>query len=156
MTDYAALLRAPRFRAFWLALLCNNLGSWCVIATLPILVAERYGAGMVLVLSLGLRIVPKVILAPLAGNLLRRLGAARLASTAMVAMALLTALLPWCENLILLQVLIGTIGTLDLFIVPGLLSLRGPVTPPGREMAANTMCSVADRAAKVVGPALGG
>ena len=156
MNDYTALLRAPRFRAFWLALLCNNLGSWCVIATLPILVAERYGAGMVLVLSLGLRIVPKVILAPLAGGLLRRFGPPRLASTAMVLMALLTALLPWCGNLILLQVLIGTIGTLDLFVVPGLLSLRGPVTPAGREMAGNTMCSVADRAAKVVGPALGG
>lgn len=156
MKDYAALLRTPRFRAFWLALLSNNLGSWCVIATLPILVAQRYGAGMVLVLSLGLRIVPKVILAPLAGGLLRRFGAARLASTGMVAMAVLTALLPWCANLILLQVLIGTIGTLDLFIVPGLLSLRGPVTPAGREMAGNTMCSVADRAAKVVGPALGG
>jgi Major Facilitator Superfamily len=156
MNDYATLLRAPRFRAFWLALLCNNLGNWCVIATLPILVAQRYGAGMVLVLSLGLRIVPKVILAPLAGGLLRRFGAARLASTGMVSMAVLTALLPWCENLILLQVVIGTIGTLDLFIVPGLLSLRGPVTPAGREMAANTMCSVADRAAKVVGPALGG
>jgi predicted MFS family arabinose efflux permease len=154
--DWQALLQAPRFRAFWLALLCNNLGNWCVIATLPILVAERYGAGMVLVLSLGLRIVPKVILAPLAGNLLRRFGAARLASTAMVVMAALTALLPWCANLILLQVLIGTIGTLDLFVVPGLLSLRGPVTPPGHEMAGNTLCTVADRTAKVIGPALGG
>jgi len=156
MNDYTALLRAPRFRAFWLALLCNNLGSWCVIATLPILVAERYGAGMVLVLSLGLRIVPKVILAPLAGGLLRRFGAPRLASTAMAAMAFLTALLPWCGNLVLLQVVIGTIGTLDLFINPGLLSLRGPVTPAGRELAGNTMCSVADRTAKVAGPALGG
>lgn len=156
MKDYRALLTAPGFRAFWLALLCNNLGSWCVIATLPILVAQRFGTGMVLVLSLGLRIIPKLILAPLAGGLLRRFGAARLAGTAMVAMAVLTALLPWCGNLILLQGLIGTIGTLDLFIVPGLLSLRGPVTPPGLEMAGNTLCSVADRAAKVVGPALGG
>ena len=156
MNDYAALLRAPRFRAFWLALVCNNLGNWCVIATLPILVAQRYGAGLVLVLSLGLRIVPKVVLAPLAGGLLRRFGAARLASTGILAMAALTALLPWCDNLILLQAVIGTIGTLDLFILPGLLSLRGPVTPPGREMAGNTLCSVAGQAAKVVGPALGG
>jgi hypothetical protein len=154
--DYQALLAAPRFRAFWIALLCDNLGSWCVIATLPILVAERFGAGMVLVLSLGLRIIPKVILAPVAGGLLRRFGAARIASTAMLAMAVLTALLPWCENLVLLQILIGTIGTLDLFIMPGLLLLRGPVTPLGLEMAGNTLCSVADRIAKVAGPALGG
>lgn len=156
MRDWRALLAAPSFRSFWLALLCDNLGSWCVIATLPILVAERFGAGMVLVLSLGLRIVPKVVLAPLAGGLLRRFGAARTASTAMLAMAVLTALLPWCRSLVLLQCLIGTIGTLDLFIMPGLFSLRGSVTPPGLEMAGNTMCSVADRAGKVVGPALGG
>lgn len=156
MNDYRALLRAPRFRAFWLALLSANLGSWCVIATLPILVAQRYGAGMVLVLSLGLRIVPKVLLAPLAGGLLRRFGPARVASSAMVAMAVLTALLPWCRNLILLQVVIGTIGTIDLFINPGLLALRGSVTPAGLSMAGNTMFSVADRAAKVAGPALGG
>lgn len=156
MKDYGALLRAPGFRGFWLALLAANLGSWCVIATLPVLVAERYGAGMVLVLSLGLRIVPKVLLAPLAGGLLRRFGSARVASTAMLAMAVLTGLLPWCENLILLQALIGAIGTIDLFINPGLLSLRGAVTPAGLSMAGNTMFSVADRAAKVAGPALGG
>ena len=156
MNDYRALMAAPRFRAFWLALVCENLGSWCVIATLPILVAERFGAGMVLVLSLGLRIIPKVILAPVAGGLLRRFGAARTASSAMLAMAALTAPLPWCENLVLLQVVIGAIGTLDLFIMPGLLSLRGPVTPSGLEMAGNTMYSVADRIGKVAGPALGG
>ncbi|HBK07767.1 MAG TPA: hypothetical protein DDZ81_18255 [Acetobacteraceae bacterium] len=156
MNDYRALLRAPRFRAFWLALLAANLGSWCVIATLPILVAQRYGAGMVLVLSLGLRIVPKVLLAPLAGGLLRRFGPARVASSAMVAMAVLTAGLPWCDNLILFQAVIGAIGTIDLFINPGLLALRGAVTPAGLSMAGNTMFSVADRAAKVAGPALGG
>ena len=137
-------------------MLAANLGSWCVIATLPVLVAERYGAGMVLVLSLGLRIVPKVLLAPLAGGLLRRFGSARVAGPAMLAMAVLTGLLPWCENLILLQALIGAIGTIDLFINPGLLSLRGAVTPAGLSMAGNTMFSVADRAAKVAGPALGG
>ena len=156
MKDYSALLRAPGFRAFWVAMLAANMGSWCVIATLPVLVAERYGAGMVLVLSLGLRIVPKVLLAPLAGGLLRRFGAARVASSAMLAMAALTALLPWCGDLVLLQILIGTIGTMDLFINPGLLSLRGAVTPAGLSMAGNTMFSVADRAAKVAGPAFGG
>ena len=156
MTDYIALLRAPRFRALWLALLCNNLGNWCVIAALPILVAERFGAGMILVISLGLRIVPKIVLAPVAGGLLRRFGAARTAGTAILTIAALTAILPWCHNPILLQAVIGTTGTLDLFVLPGLFSLRGPVTPPDLEMASNTLCTMADRAGKVMGPALGG
>ncbi|PPQ38821.1 MFS transporter [Rhodopila globiformis] len=156
MNEWRTLLAAPRFRAFFLALLCNNLGSWCVIAAMPILVAERFGAGMVLVASLALRILPKLLLAPLAAGRMRRLGPARLASTAMLLMAALTAALPWCGSLALLEIVIAAIGTLDLFIMPGLLTLRVPVTPAGLEMAGNTLCSVADRAAKVAGPALGG
>jgi MFS family permease len=156
MNDYKALLAAPKFRGLLLALVCNGLGNWCVIASLPILVAERFGTGMALVLSLGLRILPKALLAPVAGLLLRRFGAARIASAALVPMAILTALLPFCHNLLLLQTLVAVTGTLDVFITPGLLSLRGPVMPAGLEMVGNTLCSAADRTAQVMGPALGG
>ncbi len=156
MNAWTSLLRAQGFRRFWLALLCNNLASWCVIAALPILIADRFGSGMALVVSLGLRVIPKVVLAPLAGALLNRFGPARVASLAMVAQAALTVGLPWAGNLPTLQALVAAIGTLDLFVMPGLLALRTPVTPAGQEMAGNTLYSVADRAAKVVGPALGG
>lgn len=156
MNHYRTLLATPRFRRFFLALLCNNLGSWCVTAALPILVAERFGAGLALVLSLGLRILPKIVLAPVAGLLFHRFGANRVASPALLVLAVLTALLPACRDLWLLQALVAVTGTLELFIMPGLLALRGPVTPPGLEMASNTLCSVADRSAKVIGPVLGG
>jgi MFS family permease len=156
MQDWKALLATPRFRSLWLALVCNNLGSWCVMAALPILVAERFGAGSELVLSLGLRILPKILLAPISGGFLRRYGAIRVAGCALVAEGVLTAALPWCYNFALLQVVIAAIGTLDVFVNPSLLSLRGPSTPPGLSMAANTLCSVADRSAKIVGPIVGG
>jgi MFS family permease len=156
MQDWKTLLAAPRFRSLWLALVCNNMGSWCVMAALPILVAERFGAGTELVLSLGLRILPKILLAPIAGGFLRRYGAIRVAAAALAAEGVLTACLPWCRDFLLLQLCIATIGTLDVFVNPSLLSLRGPATPQGLSMAANTLCSVADRAAKIVGPILGG
>jgi MFS family permease len=156
MKDWKTLLGAPRFRAYWMALLTENLGNWCVIAALPILVAERFGPGMEMVLSLALRVVPKLVLAPLAAGLMRRFGPARLASAAMLMTALLTALLPWCRSILELQTLVCTIGTLDLFIMPGLLALRAPLTPPGLEMQSNMLCSVADRVAKIAGPAIGG
>jgi len=156
MNDYRALLAAPRFRGLLLALLCNGLGTWCVIASLPLLVADRFGTGMALVLSLGLRILPKALLAPFAEMLLRRFGAARIASNALVPLAVLTALLPLCHSLWLLQALVAATGTLDVFITPGLLSLRGPDMPEGLEMVGNTLCSAANRAAQVMGPALGG
>jgi hypothetical protein len=156
MQDWKTVLSAPRFRDLWIALLCTNLGSWCVIASLPILVAERFGAGSELVLSLGMRIVPKILLAPLSGSVLRRFGPARVAATAMTVMGCLTALLPHCRDFGALQILIAAIGMLDVFINPGLLTLRGPATPRGLEMAGNTLCSVADRLGKFGGPAIGG
>lgn len=156
MHEWKALLATRPFRAFWLALLANNLGNWCVIATLPILVASRFGAGEELVLSLGLRVLPKIVLAPFAGDLLRRLGATVISGRSLAGLGVLTTLLPWCDSFLTLQILIAAIGTLDVFIMPGILSLRGPVTPPGLEMAGNTLCSVADRLAKFAGPALGG
>ncbi len=156
MHDWKTLLTTARFRALWLALVCNNMGSWCVMAALPIMVAERFGAGGELVLSLGLRILPKILLAPISGGFLRRFGAVRVASCALVAEGVLTAALPWCTDFALLQVAIAAIGTLDVFVNPSLLSLRGPSTPHGLEMAANTLCSVADRFAKIIGPIIGG
>ena len=156
MQDWKTLLATPRFRALWLALVCNNMGSWCVMAALPILVAERFGAGTELVLSLGLRILPKILLAPISGGLLRRFGASRVGGCALVAGGVLTAILPWCHDFLVLQIAIGSIGTLDVFVSPSLLSMRGPATPPGLSMAANTLCSVADRLAKIVGPIVGG
>ena len=96
MNEWRLVLASPLFRRFWLALLTNNLGNWCVIASLPILVAAKFGAGEELILSLGLRVLPKIILAPLAGDLFQRLGSTRLASWSLAAMAVLTATLPWC------------------------------------------------------------
>lgn len=156
MGDWRTLLSVPRFRGLWLALLCANLGSWSLLAALPILVAQRYGAGEELVVSLTWRILPKILLAPVAGVLLRRFGAPRVAGMALVVEGGLTGALPWCADFTLLQVTIAAIGALDVFIMPGLLSLRGVVTPKGLELAGNSLCSMADRIGKTVGPAIGG
>lgn len=156
MQDWKTLLATPRFRALWLTLISNNLGSWCVIAALPILVADRYGVGNELVLSLGLRLLPKILLAPVSGGFLHRFGARRVAGVALGGGAVLTALLPWCDDFLLFQIMVALIGMLDVFVTPSLLSLRGPAMPDGFEMAGNTLCSVADRLAKFAGPVMGG
>jgi len=156
MHDWRILLSTARFRSLWLTLVCNNLASWSVIAALPVLVAARFGVGGELVLSLGLRLLPKILLAPVAGELLRRHGQARIAACALTGEAVLTALLPWCEDFVLFQAMVAGIGTLDVFVMPALLSLRGSTMPAGLQMAGNTLFSVADRLAKFVGPLFGG
>ena len=156
MRDWKILLTTPGFRSFWLALMSDGLGTWCVIATLPILVAERFGAGSKLVISLGLRIAPRILLAPAAGAMLRRYGAARVAVAATTATGVLTALLPWCRDFIVLQAAILAIGVMDVCVNPALLALRAPVTPRGLEVAGNSLFFAADRLAKFAGPAIGG
>jgi predicted MFS family arabinose efflux permease len=53
-------------------------------------------------------------------------------------------------------VVIAGIGALDVFMMPGMMALRGTVTPDGFELAGNSLCSMADRIGKTVGPAIGG
>ncbi len=156
MGDWKTLLAVPRFRALWIALLFASLGGWSVTAALPILVASRYGAGGALVLSLAWRILPKIVLAPVSGVFLRRFGAPRVVCSALLVEAVLTAALPWCEDFALLQIVIAGIGALDIFLMPGLMSLRATVTPKGLELAGNSLCSIGDRVGKTVGPAIGG
>ena len=156
MTDWKNLLLVPRFRALWVALVCVNLGSWCLLVALPVLVAFRFGAGTALVVSLAWRIAPKILLAPASGVMLRRYGAPRVVGVALVAEGAVVAGLPWCQDFTILQLLVACIGALDVFVMPGLLSMRSVVTPKGFELAANALCSMADRIGKTIGPALGG
>jgi Major Facilitator Superfamily len=156
MKDWKTLLATKAFRGFCLALICYDLGTWCVIATLPVLIAERFDAAGALVLGLGIRILPRIVLAPLAGAVLRRMRAGRVAICGMAVTGLLTALLPWCDGFLVLQLMILGIGVFDVFGMPALLTLRTPVTPRGLELAGNTLFFSTDRLAKAVGPAIGG
>ena len=156
MRDWKTLLTTPGFRSFWLALMSDSLGTWCVIATLPILVAERFGAGSELVISLGLRIAPRILLAPAAGAMLRRYGVRRVAVVSMAATGVLTILVPWCRDFVVLQAVIFAIGVMDVCVNPALLALRTPVTPRGLEVVGNSLFFSADRLAKFAGPALAG
>jgi hypothetical protein len=156
MQDWKTLLATQAFRGFCVALVCYDLGTWCVIAALPVLIAERFDSAGALVIGLGIRILPRIVLAPLAGVVLRRMRADRVAFWGMGASGLLTALLPWCAKFVTLQLVIVTIGILDVFVMPALLTLRTPVTPRGLELASNTLFFSTDRLAKFAGPAIGG
>jgi hypothetical protein len=74
----------------------------------------------------------------------------------MTATGVLTALLPWCRDFLVLQAAILAIGVMDVCVIPALLALRAPVTPRGLEVAGNSLFFSADRVAKFAGPALAG
>ena len=70
MNDFKQLFATPALRRYWLCLALYQLGSWSVLAALPILVAVRFGVGAELVLSIGIKMLPRILLAPFAGALL--------------------------------------------------------------------------------------
>jgi hypothetical protein len=88
--------------------------------------------------------------------MLRRYGATRVGFVTMTATAVLTVLLPWCRDFVVLQAAIFVIGVMDGCVNPALLALRTPVTPRGLEVAGNSLFFSADRLAKFAGPALAG
>jgi hypothetical protein len=156
MQDWKRLLRARDFRVLWFALIADDFGTWCVVATLPILVAERFDAGNALVVTFGMRVLPRIVLAPVAGFVLQRFGIRLTGTITLGITGLITAAMPWCSDFFVLQAAVLATGILDIFAIPALLALRTPVTPRGLEMAGNTLFAAADRAAKFVGPAIGG
>lgn len=156
MQDWKTLLATKAFRGFCLALVCYDLGTWCVIAMLPVLIAERFDTADALVLGLAIRILPRIALAPLAAAVLQRVRASKVAAWGIGTTGLLTAILPWCAELATLQLAILVIGILDVFVMPALLTLRTPATPRGLELAGNTLFFSVDRMAKFAGPAIGG
>ena len=116
----------------------------------------RFGTGTDLVISLSLRMLPRIVLAPAAGAALRRFGARNVAIATIAATGALTVALPFCRDFLLLQAVILAIGGMDVFGIPALLALRSPTIPRGLEMAGNTLFFSADRLAKFAGPMLGG
>jgi predicted MFS family arabinose efflux permease len=156
MRDYLTLLSTRGLRRFWLGLALDHLGSWAVIAALPILVAERFGIGTELVLSIALRLLPRIVLAPFTGVFLRRFGARPVAAASTAAVGLLTFAPPWCESFLVLQVVILITGTLDGMNMPALHLMRAEQTPKGLELAGNTLFQSAGQLAKLLGPLAGG
>ncbi len=150
------LFADKRFRDFGLCLALYYLTVWVQLSSLPVLVALKFGAGTELIASLALRLIPRIIFAPVAGALIQRFGAKTTASISIATVSAVSLLIPWLDSMLLFQVSVIGLGLLDVFITPSLLSLRGRIIPEGRNMAANSFFQSADRTAKIIGPPLAG
>ncbi|WDZ76197.1 MFS transporter [Ensifer adhaerens] len=143
---------AAAFRRISLVLVVHSFGSWMLVAALPLIVAARFGAGAELVGSLALRLLPRILFAPLAAALLRRTGPHIPVRCAIAGIAVAIPGLALAPDAITLQAIVFLIGLADTVITPGLLTLRAASVPPARNMEANTAFQAIDRFAKIFGP----
>ncbi|MBZ7923433.1 MFS transporter [Ensifer adhaerens] len=144
------------FRRISLVLTVDSFCSWMLVAALPLIVAARFGAGVELVGSLALRLLPSLLLAPIVASLLRRSGPRLPVLCSLFVTAVATPSLAFATDAMTLQMIVLVIGAADAVITPGLLTLRAAVVPAGRNMEANTAFQAIDRFAKIFGPPAAG
>ncbi|OCP38216.1 MFS transporter [Ensifer sp. LC163] len=151
-----SLWKSAVFRRVGFALTFYSFCSWMLVAALPLLVAQRFGAGTELVDSLALRLAPRILFAPVAAGLIRRFGPRFPVCAGLIVTALCLIALAVVEHAGALQIVVLAIGLADTIVVPGLLALRAATTPVGRNMEANTTFQTIDRLAKILGPPAAG
>ncbi|WP_139108274.1 MULTISPECIES: MFS transporter [unclassified Ensifer] len=144
------------FRRICLVLAIQSFCSWMLVAALPIIVAARFGAGAELIGSLALRLLPRILFAPLAAALIRKAGPRVPVLCAIAGVATAIPAVTLAPNAVTVQAIILLIGLADTVIAPGLLTLRSASVPPGRNMEANTAFQAIDRFAKIFGPPAAG
>ncbi|HTU74166.1 MAG TPA: MFS transporter [Trebonia sp.] len=154
-------LRQRNFRWLFTGRVIDQLGSAISPAalTLAMVTATHSSAGLAIVLASGL--LPRVILLPLGGVVIDRLGARRVALTA----DLVSGTAQLCIGLLLLTghvsvpliaIAAGAGGAATAFSLPATMPLVSGTTGDEQRQAANSLLAVAQSAASIAGPALAG
>jgi MFS family permease len=92
------VLSIPAFRRLWLAQLGSQLGEAIALVAMPLFVYGLTGSAELLSLIFILQLLPRVVLAPIAGMLADRLDRRRIVLGADLARAGLVALLPFTDR----------------------------------------------------------
>jgi MFS family permease len=154
-------LRQRNFRWLFTGRVVDEVGSDVSPAalTLAMVTATHSSAGLAIVLASGL--LPRVVLLPLGGVVIDRLGARRVAlsadlvsGAAQLSIGLL--LLAGHVSIPLIAVAAAAGGAATAFSLPATMPLVSGTVEDGQRQAANSLLAVATSAASIAGPALAG
>src|SRR5215208_5080746 len=148
------VLAVPAFRRLWLAQLGSQLGEAIALVAMPLLVYGLTGSAELLSLIFILQLLPRVVLAPIAGMFADRLDRRRIILGADLARAGLVALLPFASRAwqIALVAMLVAIGSA--LARPAELAAVPMVVSPGQLVPALSVSQVAASIIRIVGPAL--
>jgi MFS family permease len=148
------VLAIPAFRRLWLAQLGSQLGEAIALVAMPLLVYGLTGSAELLSLIFILQLLPRVVLAPIAGMLADRLDRRRIILRTDLARAGLVALLPFTDRAwqIALVAMLVAIG--NALARPAELAAVPMVVSPGQLVPALSVSQVAASIIRIVGPAL--
>jgi MFS family permease len=148
------VLAIPAFRRLWLAQLGSQLGEAIALVAMPLLVYGLTGSAELLSLIFTLQLLPRVVLAPVAGMLADSLDRRRIILSADLARAGLVALLPFTNSAWQVALLAMLVAAGNALARPAELAAVPMVVPAGQLVPALSVSQVAASVVRIVGPAL--
>ena len=151
---FGDVLAIPAFRRLWLEQLGSQLGEAIALVAMPLLVYSLTGSAELLSLIFTLQLLPRVVLAPIAGILADRLVRRRIILGADLARAGLVALLPFADRTWQIALLAMLVAVGNALARPAELAAVPMVVSPGQLVPALSVSQVAASIVRIVGPAL--
>jgi MFS family permease len=151
---FGNVLAIPAFRRLWSAQLGSQLGESIALVAMPLLVYGLTGSAELLSLIFILQLLPRVMLAPIAGMLADSLDRRRIILGADLARAGLVALLPFTNSAWQIALLAMLVAVGHALARPAELAAVPMVVPPGQLVPALSVSQVAASIVRIVGPAL--
>jgi MFS family permease len=151
---FGDVLSIPAFRQLWLAQVGSQLGEAIALVAMPLLVYGLTGSAELLSLIFILQLLPRVVLAPIAGMLADSLDRRRIILAADLARAGLVALLPFTNSAWQIAVLAMLVATGSALARPAELAAVPMVVAPGELVPALSISQLAASIVRIIGPAL--
>ena len=148
------VLAITAFRWLWLAQLSGRLGEAVALVAMPLLVYGLTGSAELLSLIFVLQLLPRVVLAPVAGLLADRLDRRRILLVADLARAGLVALLLFTDRTWQIALVASLVSVGNALAQPAELAAVPMVVPAGQLVPALSLSHLSASVVRVVGPAL--
>jgi len=148
------VLAIPAFRRLWLGQLGSQLGEAIALVAMPLLVYGLTGSAELLSLIFILQLLPRVVLAPIAGIIADRRDRRRIILGADLTRAVLVALLLFTDNAWQVALLATLVAVGSAVARPAELAAVPMVVAPGQLVPALSVSQVAASIVRIVGPAL--
>jgi len=151
-----SIWRAPGLARLIASISISQLGTAVTGVALPIFLLDRFGLGLEFGLTLGIRLLPNIMLGTVVSEVVRRRDPRAVSIVASVVSAVIAIAFPFTDVLWQVQALSFLIGLTTMFLAPARLALRTRVTPQGRELESNGLIVTAQRVASLLGPVVVG
>jgi MFS family permease len=151
---FRGVLVIPAFRRLWLAQLGSQLGEAIALMAMPLLVYGLTGSAELLSLIFILQLLPRVVLAPIAGIIADRLDRRHIILGADLTRAVLVALLLFTDRAWQVAVLAMLVAVGNAVARPAELAAVPMTVAPGQLVQALSVSQVAASIVRIVGPGL--